>query len=272
MVFFEDFGKVVKDLFKKKDYEVKRSIKLKCTSENTEWTTESCFPITDGGKSTSKAKYKQTDETLGKITIEVPSQKAMKLDYEMPGFVDGLKVNMICEVPKASVKAKYAQGPNAAKLCLETSVENTSNIGLAAEVAREIQGVWLGGEVKYNVEDGVAATSYMTGMHYKTSDTQLSCKSNFDELQVKLHKSIDGGEVAADYSLTYNDKAHLVSVGGKWNLDDKSSAQGFIQSSGDTYLLYKHKLSERCTAHLGSKFDITGQTGVDVHYKFEFEA
>jgi len=270
MVFFEDFGKVVKDLFKKKDYEVKRSIKLKCTSDNTEWTTESCFPITGDGESTSKAKYKQTDKTFGKITIEVPSTKAMKLDYETPGFVDGLKVNMICELPKTSLEAKYEQGQNAVKLCLETSTDNASNIGLAAEVAREIQGVWLGGEVKYNIEEGV--TDYMTGVHYKTSDTQLSCKTNFDKVEVKLHKSIEGGEVAADYSLTNEGKDYLVSVGGKWNLDDKSSAQGFIQSDGGTYLLYKHKLSERCTAHLGTAFDITGVEGVNVHYKFEFEA
>jgi len=271
MVFFEDFGKVVKDLFKKKDYEVKRSIKLKCKSDNTEWTTESCFPITGDGDCTSKAKYKQTDETLGKITIEVPSSKAMKLDYETPGFVDGLKVNMICELPKASIKAKYEQGQNAAQLCLETSTDKATNIGLAAEVAREIQGIWVGGEIKCNNEEGV--TGYMAGMNYATSNMQMSCKINSEVLQVKLHKSIEGGEVAADYNLDYdNDNTHVVSVGGKWNLDDKSSAQGFIENTGNTYLLYKHKLSDRCTAHLGTDFNIKGDEGVTVHYKFEFDA
>merc|ERR1719462_570493 len=92
----------------------------------------------------------------------------------------------------------------------------------------------------------------MTGVNYKTSDTQLSLKTNLNALNAHFHKSIEGGEVAALYDLQYKENKHLVSVGGKWNLDDKSSVQGFVQSSGMTHLLYKHKLTSRCTAHLGT--------------------
>jgi len=272
MVFFSDFGKVVTDLFKKKDYTLNRSIKLKCSSENTEWTTESSFPIAEGGKVSSKAKYKQTDKTLGAITIEVPSSKSMKIDYEAPKFCDGMKVNMICELPKAQIKGKYAQGPNAAKLCLESPVGSTNptQVGITAEVAREIQGVWVGGEVKYNAK---GAMSYKAGANYAVSDTQLSLKGNLEVLDVQLHKKIEGGEVAAHYNLNYEEKAHLVSVGGKWNVDDKSSVQGFVQSDGNTFLLYKHRLSDRLTAHLGTEFDMNkSRDDVNVHYKLEFSA
>lgn len=270
MVFFSDFGKVVTDLFKVKDYKMNRSLKLKCASDNTEWTTESSFPITADGETVSKAKYKQTDKTLGAITIEVPNNKAMKIDYKTPGFVDGLDVNMICELPKASIKGEYAQGQNAAKFCLETSIDNASKFGLTGEVAREIQGLWVGGEVKYKSDGN---EEWMTGVNYKTSDTQLSLKTNLNVLNAHLHKSIDGGEVAAFYDLKYKENIHLVSVGGKWGLDDKSSVQGFVQSDGKTHLLYKHKLSSRCTAHLGTVFDMNGANDdVNVHYKFEFSA
>jgi len=269
MVFFSDFGKVVTDLFKTKDYEMNRSLKLKCTSENTEWTTESSFPITDAGETVSKAKYKQTDESFGAITIEVPNTKVMKIDYQTPGFVDGLKVNMICEIPKVSIEGKYEQGQNAAKVCLDAT-DKFSKFGFRGEVAREIKGLWVGGEVKC---DGAEIKGWMTGLNYKTSDTQLSLKTNTDVLNAHLHKSIEGGEVAAFYDLKYEGNVHLVSVGGKWNLDDKSSVQGFVQSSGNTYLLYKHKLSSRCTAHLGTVFNMNGANDdVNVHYKFEFSA
>jgi len=270
MVFFSDFGKVVTDLFKKKDYTLNRSIKLKCSSENTEWTTESSFPIAEGGNVSSKAKYKQTDKTLGAITIEVPNSKAMKIDYEVPKVVDGLKLNMICELPKASIKGKFAQGPNAAKFCLQTTTETPKKVGLTAEIAREIQGVWVGGEVRYSA-NGVIG--YNAGANYAISDTQLSLTGNLDCLDAQLHKKIEGGEVAAHYNLNYTDKAHLVSVGGKWNVDDKSSVQGFVQSNGNTYLLYKHKLSNRLTAHLGTEFDMNkSKDDVNVHYKLEFSA
>jgi len=271
MVFFSDFGKAVTDLFKTKDYVLNRSIKLKCSSGNTEWTTESSFPISETGEIKSNAKYKQTDETFGAITIEVPNTKSMKIDYEAPKFVDGLKVNGICELPKASIKGKYAQGPNAAKFSLETSRENPSKVGVTAEVAREIQGLWVGGEVTCNTADGV--TGWKAGTNYELSDTKLSLKSSTDALDVHLHKKVEGGEVAAQYNLDYEEQAYLVSVGGKWNVDDKSSVQGFVQSDGNTYLLYKHKLSDHFTAHMGTTFFMNKTNdNVNVHYKLEFAA
>jgi len=248
-----------------------RSIKLKCSSGTTEWTTESSFPISEDGKITSKATYKQTDKTLGAIKIEAPNTKSMKIDYETPKVVDGLKVNMICELPKASIKCKYAEGPNAAKLCLESSKENPSKVGLTAEVAREIQGLWVGGEIKCNTADGV--TGWNAGTNYELSDTKLSMKSSLEVLDVQLHKKLQEGEVAAHYNLSYKDRAYLVSVGGKWDVDDKSSVQGFVQSDGNTYLLYKHKISDQLTAHMGTTFSMNKTNdNVNVHYKVEFKA
>jgi len=271
MVFFSDFGKAVTDLFKTKDYVLNRSIKLKCSNATTEWTAESSFPISEGGKLTSKATYKQTDKTLGAITIESPNTKSMKIDYEAPKFVDGLKVNVICEQPKASIKCKYAEGPNAAKLCLGSSMENPKKVGLTAEVAREIQGLWVGGEIKCNTADGV--TGWNAGTNYELSDSKLSMKSSLEVLDVQLHRKLEGGEVAAHYNLNYEDHAYLVSIGGKWNVDDKSSVQGFVQSDGNTYLLYKHRLSDNFTAHMGTTFFMNKTNeNFNVHYKVEFKA
>jgi len=270
MVFFADFGKTVTDLFKKKDYELHRSLKLKCSSGSTEWTAESCF--LPNGDATTKAKYKQTDKRFGAVEIEVPNTKAMKVDYQVPSLMDGLKLNLISENPKASLKAKYEQGQNAAKVCVETAMNNTSKVGLSAEVAREVQGVWVGGEVKYNTEEGLKG--YMGGLHYKKSDTQFSLQGNLDVLNVQLHKQYSSsGEVAANYEMNMKTKEPVVSVGGKWALDEKSTAQGFIQSDGNTFLLYKHKLSDRCTLHLGSTFDMNrDQANANVHYKVGFAA
>jgi len=147
MVFFSDFGKAVTDLFKTKDYVLNRSVKLKCSSGTTEWTTESSFPLSERGEITSKATYKKTDKTLGGITIEAPNTKSMQIDYETPKIVDGLNVNMICEFPAVSLKCKYEEGPNAAKLFLLSTLENYKKVWLKAEVAREIQGFWVGGDI-----------------------------------------------------------------------------------------------------------------------------
>jgi len=270
MVFFKDFGKTVTDLFKTKDYELHKSLKLKCASGNTEWTAESCFYPDKAA--TAKAKYKQKDEKFGTVEIEVPKTKAMKIDYQAPSFMDGLKLNLVHENPQVSLKAEYAQGQNAAKLCVEAATTNTSNVGLSAEVARDIKGVWLGAEVKASIDEGLK--SYMGGFHYKRSDTQFSAKGNVDVLKVQLHKKYcDSGEVAANYETSLKTFEPVVSLGGKWALDDKSTAQGFVQSDGKTYLLYKHKMSDRCTLHLGSTFDMNGeQDRGNVHYKFEFAA
>jgi len=269
MVFFGDFGKTVTDLFKKKDYELHRSLKLKCTTGTTEWTAESCFlPNQDV---TTKAKYKQADKKFGAIEIEVPSNKAMKVDYQVPSLMDGLKLNLVSENPKASLKAKYQQEQTAAKVTIETGTNDPSQVKLSVEVAREVKGFWVGGEVNYNIADGVS--SYMGGVHYEAADTQFSLKGNAENVSAQLHKKYSSaGEVAANYDMDF--KAYpVVSVGGKWGLDDFSTAQGFINSEGGTHLLYKHKLSDNCTLHLGSTFNVNAmKDDAIVHYKVEFAA
>jgi len=270
MVFFSDFGKTVSDLFKTKDYELKRSVKLKCKSENTEWTTESTFPIAEAENATSKTKYKQTLDKFGAIQLEIPSTKPMKLDYETPNVVDGLKLNLISEAKEVSVEAEYQQGQNAAKFSVTTGL-GFSKVGLTAEYAREIKGFWVGADMEYDNEKGVKG--YNAGIHYKTSDTQVSCQGNQENLQLQLHsKYSETGELAANWEMDM-DKNQLVSVGGKWNIDAKSSVQGFVNSEGNTYCLYKHKISDYCTAHLGSTFQMTNvPDNVNVHYKLEFVA
>lgn len=272
MVFFSDFGKKVSDLFKKKDYELQRSVKLKCKSGKTEWTTESRFAIEVDGQSTTKTKYKQNSGKFGAITLEIPNNKPMKVDYETPNLMDGLQMNLISEASKVSLETECERGQIAAKCSVSTSTSNPSKLGLTAEVARDIGGLWFGGEVEYDTEEG--PKGYMAGVSYTDSDTQVVLQGNLKELKVHLHsKCSETGEVAADYHMDLKENIRMVSVGGKWQVDEKCSVQGFIQSDGNSYLLYKHKLSDYCTAHFGSTFGCSSvKDNVNVHYKLEFTA
>jgi len=272
MVFFKDFGKTVTDLFKKKDYEFHRSVKLKCTSNNTEWTNESTFQFAEEGKPTTKSTFKQKSEKYGIINLEAPSTKPLKVEYETPSLTTGLKVKLISVSPEMTVEAKYKQGQMAGRCSVSTTTSNSSKLELKADIAREIKGLWLGGEVKYDVQEGVKG--YKAGIHYTTSDAQVSLKGNLDAVDMQLHTTYtDSGQVAANFNMDFKNQSQLVSVGGKWQVDKKCTVQGFCQSNGNTYLLYKHKISNYCTAHLGSIFNLTKVVdNVNVHYKLVFQA
>jgi len=272
MVFFKDFGKTVTDLFKKKDYEFNRSVKLKCTSDNREWTSESTFPFAEAKQPTTKSTCKQKSEKFGTIKVEVPSTKPLKVEYETPNLTTGINVKMISESPKITVEAKYKQGQTAGKCSVATTTSNSSKLQLKAEIAREIKGLWVGGEVKYDVQEGVK--DYKAGLHYATSDAQVSLKGNHDAVDMQLHTNYtDSGQVAANFNMDFKNQSQMISVGGKWQVDEKCTVQGFCQSDGNAYLLYKHKISKYCTAQLGGTFGLTKIVdNVNVHYKLVFEA
>jgi len=277
MVFFSDFGKTVTDLFKKKDYEFNRSVKLKCTTNNTEWTSESTFPITEAGKSTTKSKCMQKSKKFGKITLEVPNTKPMKVEYETPSLMSGFNVKLVSESPKISVEAKYKQGQTAGKCSVSTKTSDSSTLELKAQIAREIKGLWVGGEVKYDVQEGFKG--YNAGLHYRTSDAQISLEGNHDKIDMRLHTTYsEKGQIAANFNMNIKENDQLVSVGGKWQMDEGCTIQGFCQSGqskANAYLLYKHKISNYCTAHIGSTFDLGLASivdNIDHHYKLVFEA
>jgi len=286
MVFFSKFGKSLEDLFKADKYELNRTFSVKCKNDKTEFTTESGFPAKEGGNTSTKVVCKQDLNKLGVLEVTVPSNKTKKLDYQTPEMMEGLKVNILVEYPeqvktnvgggKISLKTEYEKGKIAGKLCAAMSAHAQT---LNAEVATEIKGVWLGGSAKYEL--GKPLEDYSTGVHYRLAETQLGASTNFKKTNILLHKTFcDAGEMGVDWELNLDDYSNKITVGGKYILDDKCAVQGFIRAdqsdeigNSNTYLMYKHKLSDRITASLGTSFDLYSfcEENANVHYKIEME-
>jgi len=276
MVFFGDFGKTVTDLFKKSKYELNKTLKVTAKSENTEWTSESTFPVKAGGSLKTKNTYKQSDKKFGALEVELQTTCA-KFDYETPKLVDGLKTNVVVEYPNVSLKGKYAPKDTMAKgkATVKCDSTDTSKASVSAEVSAELQpNLFLGGELKYSNAKGMQ--DYSVGAHYVKGDTQLTLKTgnNFDSVHAQLYKKYsDCGEVAADYDMDLNSYAPTCTVGGKLKLDGgKSHVQGCVKSDGLVYMLYKHQLSDRLAGTVGTTFNIQNVDAINLHYKFEFEA
>jgi len=270
MVLFSNFGKKVTDLFKRKDHEFHPTFKLKFSDGKAEVSTETSFVPNSGD--IIKTKYKHKYNSFGALEIELPNTKPMKVDYEMPCLIEGLKLNLVSEKPRAGLKAKYELGGVAAKVTAETSVDDVSNARLSAELTKEAKGLWYGGKIDYNTSTGLEG--YSGGIYYQRFGTQFILTSSPDELKVQLHKRFSSsGEVAADYEVDFkNPRTPLVSFGGKYIFDESTTAQGFVQSTGKAYMLYKHKMFDHCTVHLASTIDMKEVTkGANLHYKFEFE-
>jgi len=291
MVLFSNFGKTVKDLFKVDKYELNRTVSVKNTSGSTEWTTEVGFPVNEEGKSNAKVVVKNADEKFGTCEIEFSKNKPNKFCYQTPKLMDGLKVKMSIDEKEnkgigklgidcganLSLKAEYEQDKLAGKICADLG--ETDKITL--EGATEVKGAWIGGEAVVN-PFGIEGCS--VGIHYQLGDkTQIDFKADVMEntkkeqkLNIKVHqKYSDTGEVAVEYDMDMqqNVEPAMVSIGGKWKLDEKCTTQAVLTMKGPTYLLYKHKLSDHLTASLGTKFNLLNlqNENVNVHYKLEME-
>lgn len=277
MVFFGDFGKTVTDLFKLKKYEFHRTLKVTARSENTEWTSESKFPVAKGAAGTisSKNTYKQKDKKLGTLEVELETKKA-KFDYQTPELMKGLKTNVVVEYPTVSLKGKYAcSSYGKGKATVKVDSTDTSKSSATLEASTELQpNLFLGGEAKYSSVKGL--TSYAVGAHYVKGDTQLTMKTgnNFDSVNVQLYKKYSSsGEVAAHYDMDLNSYSPTCTVGGKYKLEGGlSHVQGCVTSTGFVQMMYKHKLSDRLAGSVATTFNLGKVEDVNLHYKFEFEA
>jgi len=281
MVLFSKFGKTVKDLFKTDKYELNRTLSVKGTSGTMQWETEAGFPV-ETGEGSAKLVWKHKDEKFGAVELSIQNTKPNKLDYATPSLMEGLKVNLIAEQPKSarvgllgvdiganlSLKAELQQEQVAGKLTAAVGEKEK----LTAEVAAQLRGVWVGGEVSVG---GNGLWKYCAGVHYQLGDTEFDFNTDFEKCDLKVHKEYCSiGEVAAEYDYDTKEDKTTVKLGGKWILDEKSTTQGFLTSSGDTYLLYKHKVTDRLTASLGTSFDIRNfqNENINVHCKLEMKA
>lgn len=284
MVLFSKFGKTVQDLFKTSKYELKRTVSVKNTGGSSECTTEFGFPMSDEGKSDAKVLLKYTHKTLGTCEVDMSKLDANKMDYQLPNLMDGLKVNLVMEDVETAEKgallnldlglnlsltAEYQKGNLAGKISAKVGEEDR----VTAEGAAEYFGVWLGGEA---VLSNKGVVSYKAGGHYQLlADTQIDVTlEDLKRFDVKIHNQYSStGEVAVEYDLNIETLKPVFTLGGKWKLDEKCTTQGFVNSEWKTHLLYKHKLSERVNASLGTSFDIRNlqHDNVDVHYKLEME-
>jgi len=292
MVLFSNFGKTVKDLFKKDKYELNRTVSVKNTSGSSEWTTEVGFPVNEEGKSNAKVVVKNEDKKFGTCEFEFSKTKPNKFCYTMPKLMDGLKVKMSIDEKdnkgpgklgidlgaNFSIKAEYEQDKLAGKICADLG--ETDKITL--EGATEVKGAWIGGEAVVNPG---AFEGCSVGIHYQLGDnTQIDFKADVLEnikkeqkLNIKVHqKYSDTGEVAVEYDMDMlqSVESPMVSIGGRWELDEKCTTQAVLTVNGPTYLLYKHKLSDHLTASLGTSFNLPDlqNANVNVHYKLEMEA
>lgn len=263
MVFFEDFGKTVRDLLKKGDYEG-HGMTLTCTTENSKLSTEWLFP---GGN-----KFSAADKRYGNIKLEARDKYEKRFEYNSPTLMEKFNMRFGISKSEGALSADYAEGQLAAKCKVELLTRSGEKFAFTGEVATEMQGLWIGGELKCNTVDGLTKTK--VGMHYEKDDTELSFRTDFDELNVQLWKKYySRGSMAANYDLDLNYERALVSVGGIFNLDEHCLIRGFLQSDGNTYLLYRQKLSDQLSASVGTSFVLHKiMSNVNVSYRLEFEA
>jgi len=263
MVFFEDFGKTVRDLLRKADYEG-HGMTLTCTAENSKLSTEFLFP---GGN-----KFIAADKRYGNIKLEAQDKLEKRLEYNSPTLMERFNVRFGISKFEGALTTDYAEGQLASKCKVELLTRRGEKFAFTGEVAKEVKGLWIGGELKYNTVDGLEEAK--VGMHYEKDDTELSFRTDFEELNVQLWKKYcSRGSIAANYDLDLNCERALVSVGGIFNLDEHCLIRGFLQNDGTTYLLYNQKLSDQLSASVGTSFVLHKiMNNVNVSYRLEFEA
>lgn len=281
MVFFKDFGKTINDLFKDSKYKLQRTLEVTAANDCSEWKTKTV--ISDKGKMKNELVYKQSDRSFGTVEVTVPTQGNMEINYTTPKLMDGLKTNVVVAQPNVDLKAKYCKGSikTECKATLNTATTSLDTVYVDASIG--IDGFYVGGAMKVKPGAGNMSSmfaDYNVGFQYnqsKNTTFSVSTANTLDKISTGFWRRYsDNGEVSARYNLDLNDKqstgAPSVEIGGRWKIDDKGTLQAVVRTAGDAMFLYKHRVSDRVTASLGTCLDTKSFSAdsTKVHYKLEF--
>jgi hypothetical protein len=277
MVFFKDFGKTVTDLFKPDKYKLNRTVEVKASSAQAEWTTKTVINPT--GQLSSKLTYKQCDASLGSVEIKVPTKGNMEIDYQVPEKVDGLKTNIVICQPNMDLKAKYKRSSFKSHVKLQMNTEKTRVDSVYADASIGFEGLTLGGAAKLKPGADTPLADYNVGLVYEqNSDTSISVTTSdcCDSISASFWRRYSPSlELAARVGLAVESIAHpCVELGARWKCDENGTVQGVLSTNGDAMFLYKHKLSKMLTASLGCQVDTKTMkaSSTSVHYKLLFNA
>jgi len=277
MVFFKDFGKTVTDLFKPDKYKLERTIEVKASSSQSEWSTKTV--INNTGSLSSKLTYKQSDASLGSVEIKVPTKGNMEIDYQTPKITDGLKTNIVICQPKMDVKAKYQKSAFKSHVKLQMNVEKPQVDSIYADCSVGFEGLTLGASAMIKPGAETPLADYNLGLVYaqnKDTNIAVTTSNSCDNISTSFWRRYSPNmELAARVSLALESNPNpRVELGSRYKVDDNGTVQGVLSTGGDAMFLYKHKLSDSLTASLGCQVDTKtmSASATSVHYKLEFAA
>lgn len=282
MVFYKDFGKTVRDLFKNDKYEFKRTLEVKAKSSPTEWTSKTV--IKDDGSISSKHTYKQSDDSLGSWEIKVPTQGNLEVDYQAPKLIEGLKTNLVMQTPNLDLKGKYKNTNLLGRFNCSSEFKATMNTETTSLEKMYIDGsmafesVSVGGSATFRTGP-MSLSDYTVGLTYtqsKDTNIAVTTSSNCNNIATSFYRRVGPEtEVACRYNLNVQKPGEpSFEIGGRYQVDESGLVQGFVNPGGNAFMLYKHALSSRLNASLGAVVDTkTWAAGsAKVHYKLEFTA
>jgi len=277
MVFFKDFGKTVTDLFKTDKYKLDRTIEVKASSKQSEWTTKTV--INNTGALSSKLTYKQTDASLGTVEIKVPTKGNMEIDYQTPKIAEGLKTNVVVSQPNLDIKTKYQKSAFKSHTKTRLNTENPQVASVYADFSVGFEGLTLGGAATVKPGAETPLADYNVGLVYeqnKDTNIAVSTSNSCENINCSFWRRYNPSvELAARVGLAVESISNpRVELGARYKVDENGTVQGVLSTGGDAMFLYKHKLSDSLTASLGCQVDTKtmSASATSVHYKLEFSA
>jgi len=245
---FDDLGKSVKNLFKKK-YDYGNSMK---TSHKTASgvTLDNTAVFADSISGRVKGTYK--DETFGDIETEVATRGNLSGKVSLKKLADGLNVALKGNVNAdsqltAGVDMTYAQEFFACSS--KISVAKTAGIDLAGTIG--FDGLSVGGQVKLDVSAAAQEfVDFNVGFQYDTSDLSCTLKTQKkgDVIAASAFHTVNPGyKVGGEFLYSpyaSADKQYKLTIGSDYKLDDDTNIKAKLDTLGVFATAIEHKLTK----------------------------
>lgn len=272
---FKDIGKGAKDLFDAGEYKLNREVEISANEDNVNLTATTTME--NDSDFTTEVEYSQ-----GNFTVALDTKSNQSVTY------DNIKFSGM----KAKLKfARQAGNPNAndtleatvkcPKYNVEMKVKADSELKVKTDTSFVFakDNILAGLKVPFDVSNGFDPAKISVGFQFAKGDNTFALTSTnpmAQNLAFSYLRAVNS-DLTAALGVNYSPDAakngcggDMLNLGARYNIDGKSSFQGFATFGGDIKAKYSYDFSKRLSASAAFGTTIKNPFSVSTGFKLNF--
>lgn len=272
---FKDIGKAAKDLFDAGEYALNREVEISANEDNVNLTATTTME--NDGDVTTEVEYSQ-----GNFTVALDTDSNQSVTYDNIKF-SGMKAKL--KFARNAANADANDTLEATVKCpkynteLKVKTDSQVNVKTDSSFVFAKNDFLAGIKFPFDVNKGFDAAKISVGLQYAKGDNTVALTSTNPMAQnvgLSYLRNVNA-DLTAALAVKYSPDAakdgcggDMLSLGARYNIDGKSSFQGYATFGGDIRAKYAYNFSKRLSASAAFGTTIKNPFSVSTGFKLNF--